>query len=129
MGQSLPARPPDVTVVLDMVGGSYIACNVRSPGKDGRLVLIAFLRGQSAGPRFRAGYGAAPDDHRIDHAAALDCAERRRRGGTARQGLTGDGCRALLAGINATFPLAQTAEAHRVMESSQRIGKIMLSVG
>jgi NADPH:quinone reductase-like Zn-dependent oxidoreductase len=31
--------------------------------------------------------------------------------------------------IHATFPLEQAAEAHRLMESSQHIGKIMLSVG
>jgi NADPH:quinone reductase len=31
--------------------------------------------------------------------------------------------------IHATFPLAQAAEAHRLMESSAHIGKIMLSVG
>ena len=31
--------------------------------------------------------------------------------------------------IHATFPLAQAAEAHRLMESSQHIGKIMLTVG
>jgi NADPH2:quinone reductase len=31
--------------------------------------------------------------------------------------------------IHATFPLAQAAEAHRLMESSAHIGKIMLTVG
>jgi NADPH:quinone reductase len=30
--------------------------------------------------------------------------------------------------IHATFPLAQAAEAHRLMESSTHIGKIMLTV-
>jgi NADPH:quinone reductase len=30
--------------------------------------------------------------------------------------------------IHATFPLAEAAEAHRLMESSQHIGKIMLTV-
>jgi NADPH2:quinone reductase len=30
--------------------------------------------------------------------------------------------------IYATFPLAQAAEAHRLMESSTHIGKIMLTV-
>jgi NADPH:quinone reductase-like Zn-dependent oxidoreductase len=30
--------------------------------------------------------------------------------------------------INATFPLAQAADAHRLMESSQHIGKIVLEV-
>jgi NADPH2:quinone reductase len=31
--------------------------------------------------------------------------------------------------IYATFPLAQVAEAHRLMESSAHIGKIMLTLG
>jgi NADPH:quinone reductase-like Zn-dependent oxidoreductase len=31
--------------------------------------------------------------------------------------------------IHATFPLAEAAEAHRLMESSKHIGKIMLEVG
>ncbi len=30
--------------------------------------------------------------------------------------------------IQATFPLAQAAEAHRMMEASDHIGKIMLTV-
>ena len=30
--------------------------------------------------------------------------------------------------IHASFPLAQAAEAHRLMESSEHIGKIMLTV-
>ncbi len=30
--------------------------------------------------------------------------------------------------IHATFPMAQAAEAHRLMESSQHIGKIMLII-
>jgi NADPH:quinone reductase len=30
--------------------------------------------------------------------------------------------------IHATYPLAQAAEAHRLMESSQHIGKIMLTL-
>jgi len=30
--------------------------------------------------------------------------------------------------IHATFPLAQASEAHRLMESSQHIGKIVLEV-
>jgi NADPH2:quinone reductase len=31
--------------------------------------------------------------------------------------------------VHATFPLAQAADAHRLMESSQHIGKIVLTVG
>jgi NADPH2:quinone reductase len=31
--------------------------------------------------------------------------------------------------IHATFPLDQVVEAHRLMESSQHIGKIMLTIG
>ena len=34
-----------VNIILDMVGGPYMARNIRSLGMDGRLVMIAFLQG------------------------------------------------------------------------------------
>ena len=119
-----------VNVVLDMVGAPYMARNVRSLGMDGRLVMIAFLEGSKAPefdflqvmirrltitgstmrPRTTAQKGAIAADLRAKVWPALDAGR----------------CAPV---IHATFPLAGAAEAHRLMESSQHIGKIMLSVG
>jgi NADPH2:quinone reductase len=119
-----------VDVILDMVGAPYMARNIRSLGMDGRLVLIAFLQGSKvqdfdflpvlvrrltiAGstmrPRTTAQKGAIAAELRERVWPVLDAGR----------------CPPV---IHATFPLAQAAEAHRLMESSQHIGKIMLSVG
>jgi NADPH:quinone reductase len=119
-----------VDVILDMVGGPYMARNIRSLGMDGRLVLIAFLQGS-----------------KVENFDFVQVMVRRltitgstmRPRSTVQKGLIAADLRAkvwpvLDAGrcapvIHATFPLARAAEAHRLMESSQHIGKIMLTVG
>jgi NADPH:quinone reductase len=118
-----------VDVILDMVGAPYIARNVRSLALDGRLVLIAFLQGSKVEdfdfvqvmmkrltitgstmrPRTTAQKGAIAAELRGKVWPALDAGR----------------CPPV---IHATFPLAQAAEAHRLMESSTHIGKIMLTV-
>ncbi len=116
-----------VDVILDMVGGDYINRNLQCLAVEGRLVQIAFLKGAKAeinSPR----HGQAPDPHRLDAAPALGGAEGRHRPGAARR----RSGRWSAAGkvrpqIHATFPLAQAAEAHRLMESSAHIGKIVLT--
>jgi len=119
-----------VDVILDMVAGPYIARDIRCLGMDGRLVLIAFLQGSKVQefdfvqvmvrrltitgstmrPRTTAQKGAIAADLRAKVWPVLDAGR----------------CAPV---IHATFPLAQAAEAHRLMESSQHIGKIMLTVG
>ncbi len=118
-----------VDVVLDMVGGSYAAQNLRCLAMDGRLVIIAFLGGSKADgldltpimtrrltvtgstmrPRTAAQKAAIADDLREKVWPVLD------------QGRCGPV-------INAVFPLEKAEDAHRLMESSAHIGKIMLSV-
>ncbi len=118
-----------VNVVLDMVGGDYIPRNLKSLAVEGRLVQIAFLKGSrveldtmpimrkrltftgsTLRPRSRA--------EKADIAKALQD----KVWPLLDQGL----CHPV---IHATFPLADAAEAHRLMESSKHIGKIMLEVG
>ncbi len=119
-----------VNVILDMVGGPYIAKNVRSLGMDGRLVQIAFLQGSKVTefdfmqvmlrrltitgstmrPRTTAQKGQIAAELRQTVWPALDAGR----------------CKPV---IHATFPLAQAAEAHRLMESSAHIGKILLTLG
>ena len=117
-----------VNVILDMVGGDYVPKELKSLADDGRLVFIAFLRG---------------------HKSELDINEVMRRrltisGSTLRprpvefKGSIARNLREKIwplieAGkirpeIYKTFPLANAAEAHRLMESSQHIGKIVLTV-
>jgi NADPH2:quinone reductase len=118
-----------VDVVLDMVGGPYLARNIRSLGMDGRLVQIAFLMGSKVEdfdflpvmmrrltitgstmrPRTAAQKGAIAADLLAKVWPVLDAGR----------------CPPV---IHATFPLAEAAEAHRLMESSQHIGKIMLTL-
>ncbi len=119
-----------VDVILDMVGGPYAARNIRSLGMDGRLVLIAFLggskvenfdltlimvrrltiTGSTMRPRTTAQKGVIAAELLAKVWPVLDAGR----------------CGPV---IHATFPLDQVVEAHRMMESSQHIGKIMLTVG
>jgi len=117
-----------VDVVLDMVAGDYLARNLDVLAMDGRLVIIAFLHGAKA---------------EIDFSAIL----RRRLWITgsglrprpvAEKGAIADGLRShvwpsLAAGkvkpvIDRVFPLTDAAAAHRLMESSTHIGKIVLKI-
>ena len=118
-----------VDVVLDMVGAPYMARNIRSLGMDGRLVMIAFLQGSKAPefdflpvmlrrltitgstmrPRTTAQKGAIAAELRTKVWPLLDAGQ-------------------CAPPIHATFPMIRAAEAHQLMESSQHIGKIVLSV-
>ena len=117
-----------VDVILDMVGGDYVAREINCLADDGRIALIALLGGSKA---------------TIDLGQVL-----RRRlaisGSTLRPRPVGfkgaiawrlqDKVWPLIeAGkikpvIFQTFPLAQAAQAHALMESSTHVGKIMLQV-
>jgi len=117
-----------VDVILDMVAGSYVPRNLDIAALEGRVVVISLLGGSRA---------------EINMGLIL----------TKRLTLTGSTLRArtvaqkaevadavhkniwpmLSAGrvrpvIHATFPLAEAAEAHRLMETSNHIGKIVLTL-
>jgi NADPH2:quinone reductase len=119
-----------VDVVLDMVGAPYFGRNLRSLRMDGRLVLIAFLGGEMA---------ESLDLRPIMLKRLTVTGSTMRPRSTAQKGEIAAALRAkvwplLEAGqcaphIHATFPLAEAAAAHALMESSQHIGKIMLTVG
>jgi NADPH:quinone reductase len=119
-----------VDVVLDMVGAPYAVRNIRSLAQDGRLVMIAFLQGSvletfDMMPVMRKRLTLTGSTMRPRTAAE--------KGAIARElhekvwPLLDQGrCGPL---IFQTFPFGQAAEAHRLMESSAHIGKIMLTVG
>jgi NADPH2:quinone reductase len=118
-----------VDVVLDMVGAPYFARNIRALRLDGRLVMIAFLNGHVA---------ESVDLRPIMVKRLTVTGSTMRPRTTAEKGAIAAALEAkvwplLAAGrcaprIFRTFPLAEAAEAHRLMESSQHIGKIMLTV-
>lgn len=117
-----------VDMILDMVGGSYMQRNIDALAVEGRLVQIAFLEGSQTelnvmpimlkrltltGSTLRA----RPKAEKAAIAAALQ---------QHVWPLLGAG--ACLPVIHATYPLAQAAQAHVLMESSRHIGKIMLEI-
>ncbi|MBE9603912.1 NAD(P)H-quinone oxidoreductase [Acetobacteraceae bacterium H6797] len=118
-----------VDVILDMVGADYFPRNLRSLAVDGRLVIIAFL----------GGFKVPEVDLRPVMTRRLTVTGSTMRPRTTAQ--KGEIAKALKekvwplleAGqygpvIHQVFPLTEAAEAHRLMESSAHIGKIMLKV-
>lgn len=117
-----------IDVILDMVAGSYVQRNIEAAAVEGRIVVIAVqggakaeikanmlmvkrvtLTGSTLRPRTIAQKGAIA-------AAVLE---------NVWPLLSSRRVKPI---IHATFPLAEAAEAHRLMESSNHIGKIMLTV-
>ena len=117
-----------VDVVLDMVGGDYVAREVSCLADDGRIVIIALLGGAKAnvdlGQVLRrrltiTGSTLRPRPVAFKAQIARELRER---------------VWPLLAAgrikpvIYKTFPLEEAAAAHTLMESSAHVGKIMLRV-
>jgi NADPH:quinone reductase len=118
-----------VNVILDMVGGDYIERNIKALAPDGRLVNIAFLQGSKAEINFMPIMlkrltltGSTLRPQPIERKGEIAAALKRRvwpmiANGTIRPV------------IHQTFELSESAAAHQLMESSQHIGKIILTVG
>ncbi|WP_421993777.1 NAD(P)H-quinone oxidoreductase [Roseococcus sp.] len=118
-----------VDVVLDMVGGPYFARNLRCLKLDGRLSLIAFLNGHLAEQvdlrpimvkRLNV-TGSTMRPRSTAQKAQIAEALREKVWPLLEQGKAGPH-------IHAVFPLAEATQAHALMESSQHIGKIVLTV-
>ena len=117
-----------VDVVLDMVGGDYFARNVDALAVEGRLVEIATLQGvkaelniQTIMQRRLTITGSTLRARPVADKGAIARAVRQHvwpllEAGTVKPI------------VHATFPLREAAEAHRVMESSSHIGKLVLIV-
>jgi NADPH2:quinone reductase len=118
-----------VDIVLDMVGGDYMARNTRCLKVGGKLVLIGLMGGRGATPF---------DFNPVMRRRLWITGSTMRPRSTAEKGAIAAELEArvwplLDAGrcppvIFKVFPLAEVAEAHRLMESSAHIGKIMLKV-
>ena len=115
-----------VDVVLDMVGGEYFARNIDALATDGRLVEIATLQGvkaelniQTIMQRRLTITGSTLRARPVADKGAIARALRIRVWPLVEAG-------AVKPVVHATFPLREAAEAHRVMESSAHIGKLVL---
>jgi putative PIG3 family NAD(P)H quinone oxidoreductase len=118
-----------VNVVLDMVGGPYAQKNLRCLAIDGRLVIIAFLGGSKI-EQFDL---LTVMTKRLTITGSTMRPRTAAQKGVIAQELLAQAWPKLEDGsvapvIHATFPLAQIAEAHRLMESSEHIGKIIVTV-
>ncbi len=117
-----------VDVVLDMVGGSYLARNASVLRRDGRLLLIAFLEGSKVEFDFMPVMlkrltitGSTMRPRSVAEKAAIRDALLTRVWPEWSAGR-------LRPHLHACFALAEAADAHRLMASSEHIGKIVLSV-
>ena len=117
-----------VNVVLDMVGGDYVQREISCMAEEGRMVFIAVLGGWKAEfniaevmmkrlvltgstlrPRTVAFKGAVAKNLRERVWPLIEAGK-------------------IKPVIYKTFPLALASEAHRLMETSQHIGKIVLTL-
>jgi NADPH2:quinone reductase len=117
-----------VNVILDMVGGDYVPRELKCLAEEGRLVFIAYLRG----PRTELDIDAVMRKRLTITGSTLRPRTAEFKGYLARN-LREKIWPLIEAGrikpqLYKTFPLAEAAAAHRLMESSQHIGKIVLTV-
>jgi putative PIG3 family NAD(P)H quinone oxidoreductase len=116
-----------VDLILDMVGGDYFARNLASLAEDGRLVEIGLMSGVSSatidlGVVFRRRLtitGSTLRPRSVAVKGAIAAALLREVWPLLEQGR-------VKPVVYHTFPLAEAAAAHRLMESSEQIGKIVL---
>jgi NADPH:quinone reductase len=117
-----------VNVILDMVGGDYVPRELKCLADDGRLAFIAYLRG----PKTELNIDAVMRRRLTISGSTLRPRTVEYKGHLARNlrekiwPLIESG--RIKPEIFRTFPLEQAADAHRLMESSQHIGKIVLTV-
>jgi len=116
-----------VDLILDIMGGSYVPRNLAALAVDGRLVQIGLLEGEPM---------AAVDLRRVLGRRLTLTGSTLRARSVDEKGRIADALRRevwplVAAGrvrplVAATFPLAEAAAAHRLMESSAHVGKIVL---
>jgi NADPH2:quinone reductase len=124
--EALAAQGLRPDVILDMVGGDYVAKNLKAAAPNGRIVMIAFQKGS----RLEADWmpimlkrltftGSTLRPRSVAEKAEIARA-------LERQVWPLFGAEQLKPIIYRSFPLAEAAAAHALMESSEHIGKIVL---
>lgn len=117
-----------VDVTLDMVAGSYVARNLEIAALEGRIVTISLLGGSRA--EINMGLiltkrltltGSTLRSRTVAQKAEVADAVRK----NVWPLLTAGRVRPV---IHTTFPLLEASEAHRLMETSNHVGKIVLTI-
>jgi NADPH2:quinone reductase len=118
-----------VDLILDMVGGDYVARNMEAAAVDGRIVQIAWLKGSTVTADFTrlmvkrlTWTGSTLRPRTVEQKGAIARALEANVWPLFAQGR-------LQVPVYRTFPLERAAEAHALMESSAHIGKILLRTG
>jgi NADPH2:quinone reductase len=115
-------------LILDMVGGDYINRNLSCLAVDGRLVMIAHLQGEMAEVNFsrlmvkrQTITGSTLRPRSIAQKGAIAAALKAQVWPLLDTGK-------VKPVLYKTFPLAEAAKAHALMESSAHTGKIVLTI-
>ena len=115
-----------VDLILDMVGGEYVSRNLSALAIEGRLVQIGLIGGEAAPVDFRrilskrlTVTGSTLRPRSVAEKGQIASALRQEVWPLIEQGR-------VKPIIYRTFPLKEAAAAHRLMESSEHIGKIVL---
>jgi putative PIG3 family NAD(P)H quinone oxidoreductase len=118
-----------VDIVLDMVGGDYLPRNLDCLAEEGRHVSIAVQRGATAElviPKLMQRRLTLTGSTLRPRPAAFKSLVADELAGAVWPFVEKGQLKPL---IHATFPLAEAAEAHRMMEAGEHVGKIVLTVG
>jgi putative PIG3 family NAD(P)H quinone oxidoreductase len=117
-----------VDVILDMVGGDYVDRELKCLADDGRIVLIAFLGGSRATVNLNEILrrrlvltGSTLRPRPVEFKGAIAAKLREKVWPLVASGR-------IRPVVHKTFPLAEAARAHELMESGEHIGKIVLVV-
>jgi len=117
-----------VDVILDMVGGDYVARNLELAANDGRIVSLSFIKGSRV---------QIDMIHILLKRLIITGSTLRPLSSEAKAGIAEKlrakiwpliESREIKPLIAARFPLEDAAESHRLLESSKHIGKIILTV-
>ena len=118
-----------IDVILDMVGGDYVDRNIQLAAVEGRIVNIAYLQGSMVEANLMPIMlkrlvltGSTLRARSAEFKAALTAEVRRQAWPWIEAG-------EVKPVIHQVFSFADAAEAHRVMEASTHIGKLILSWG
>jgi NADPH2:quinone reductase len=119
-----------VDLILDHIGAEYFERNLAALAVNGRLVQIGLMGGGSKATidlnqvlrRWLTVTGSTLRNRSVEEKGQIAAALRREVWPLLDSGR-------VKPVIYRTFPLAQAAEAHRLMESSEHVGKIVLTTG
>jgi putative PIG3 family NAD(P)H quinone oxidoreductase len=119
-----------VDLILDHIGAEYFERNLAALAVNGRLVQIGLMGGGSKATidlnqvlrRWLTVTGSTLRNRSVEEKGQIAAALRREVWPLLDSGR-------VKPVIYRTFPLAQAAEAHRLMESSAHVGKIVLTTG